>query len=51
MYYEEKLIDGIMHYRSDPNAEFKPYSLKQLSQRYDDMRKRKICECPGDNDA
>ncbi len=35
MYYEEKIIDGIMHWRGTPDGEFKPYTLKELSQRYE----------------
>jgi len=34
MFYEEKIIDGILHWRSDPDDEFKPYTLKELSERY-----------------
>ena len=34
MYYEERMINGIMHYRTNPNDEFKPYGLKELSSRY-----------------
>lgn len=34
MYYEEKLINGVMHWRGNPNDEFQPYTLEQLSQRY-----------------
>ncbi len=28
MYKEEKIINGILHYRTSPNAEFKPYTLE-----------------------
>jgi hypothetical protein len=31
MYYEEKIIDGILHYRTSPKAEFKPYTLESLT--------------------
>jgi len=34
MFYEEKIIDGILHWRIDPDDEFKPYTLKELSERY-----------------
>ena len=37
MYYEEQMIDGVMHWRGDPDAEFKPYTLKELSARYADL--------------
>lgn len=39
MFYEEKLIDGIMHYRTDPDGEWIPYTLTELSRRYDDKNK------------
>ncbi len=38
MYFEEKMIDGIMHYRTDPDREFTPYDIKELSRRYMDAR-------------
>ena len=34
MFYEEKIIDGILHWRIDPDDEFKAYTLKELSERY-----------------
>lgn len=40
MYYEEKLIDGILHFRSTPDAEFEPYTLTELSRRYVELNKR-----------
>lgn len=39
MYYEEQLIGGVMHWRSDPRGKFEPYTLEQLSQRYMEVRK------------
>jgi len=43
MYFEEKMIDGVMCYRTNPQAEFEPYSLEELSHRYkeaqDDARR------------
>lgn len=38
MYFEEKMIDGIMHYRTNPDSEFTPYDIKELSRRYEDRR-------------
>ena len=38
MYYEEKMIDGVMHYRTDPKGEFKPYTLESISSRYDGLK-------------
>lgn len=38
MYFEEQMIEGIMHYRTDPDTDFKPYDLKELSRRYADER-------------
>ena len=28
MYYEEKIINGILHYKTHPNGEFLPYTLE-----------------------
>jgi len=38
MYFEEKMINGIMHYRTNPDSEFTPYDIKELSRRYEDRR-------------
>lgn len=38
MYFEEKMIDGIMHYRTNPDGAFVPYDLKEMSRRYMDAR-------------
>ncbi len=35
MYHEEKIINGIMHYRLDPRNEFIPYTIEELSSRYE----------------
>ena len=39
MYYEEKIIDGIMHYRTNPKGQWKAYTIQELSNRYADMNK------------
>lgn len=31
MYKEEKIINGILHYRTSPNVEFKPYTLEDFT--------------------
>jgi hypothetical protein len=31
MYYDEKVIDGILHLRSIPNGEWEPMSQEQLT--------------------
>lgn len=31
MYYEEKVIDGILHRRGTPDGDFEPFSLQQLT--------------------
>jgi len=33
MYYEEKVIDGVLCYRNRPNEDFEPMSQKQLTDR------------------
>ena len=35
MYYEEKMVDGVMNYRTDPDGEFVPYTIELLSVRYE----------------
>ncbi len=40
MYYEEKIINGALYWRNDPDNEFKPYTLEELSQRYQSNEKR-----------
>jgi len=40
MYDEEKMIDGIMHFKTMPNSEFRPIGLKQLSLRYQELKSR-----------
>lgn len=33
MYYEEKVIDGILHHRSSPNTEFREMSKQAMTRR------------------
>jgi len=33
MFYQEQLIDGVLHYRHSPKGEWIPFTLKQLSER------------------
>lgn len=37
MFYEEKLIDGIMCYRTKPDGEWTQYPTEELSRRYDQV--------------
>jgi len=37
MYYEEKLIGGVMHHRLSPHDPFEPIPLRVLSAKYDRM--------------
>ena len=34
MYYEECVIDGILHYRTNPKGEWKSFSLSELTAVY-----------------
>lgn len=34
MFHEEKIIGGVLHYRSMPDALWAPYTLDQLTRRY-----------------
>ena len=38
MYYEEKMIDVVMHWRGSPDGDFTPYTLRQLSTRYEALK-------------
>lgn len=31
MYYEEKIINGVLCYRNDPNREWTPFTIEALS--------------------
>jgi hypothetical protein len=42
MFYEEKMINGVLCYRNSPNEEFVAYKLSELSQRYFALQKH--CE-------
>lgn len=33
MYYEEKVIDGVLHWRLTPTDEFKPFTAEELTDR------------------
>jgi hypothetical protein len=39
MFKEEKIINGILHYRDHPEAEFIPYTHKELSNKLQTMEK------------
>ncbi len=34
MYFEEKMIDGVMCFRTTPDGEWRPFDIKELSRRY-----------------
>lgn len=34
MYCEETIIDGIYHYKTHPDNEWKPYTLKEMGHKY-----------------
>lgn len=34
MYFEEKMIDGVMCFRTEPDGEWRPFDIKELSRRY-----------------
>jgi len=33
MYYAEKMIDGILHYKTTPDGDWNPMSIQELSRR------------------
>lgn len=44
MYYEEKIIDGVLHYRNLPDAEWKEMSKEKLTQKVRQEQKAKAEE-------
>ena len=34
MYYEESIIDGILHYRTNPNGKWESFSLTTMANKY-----------------
>ena len=36
MYLQEKIIDGVLHYRTRPDDEFVPYTLKDMAGKYEE---------------
>ncbi len=38
MYKEERIIDGVMCYRTSPDEKFKPYTIKELSNLYEHQK-------------
>lgn len=42
MYYEEKLIDGVLHWRSAPDGEWRPMSQERLTEIVQELRRKRI---------
>lgn len=40
MYYEEKVINGVLHYRGSPNEDFIPMSAERLTELVFELRNR-----------
>jgi hypothetical protein len=40
MYYAEQIIDGVLHYRHAPDAEWIPFNLQMLTKKNDQLRAR-----------
>ena len=38
MYYAEKIIDGILHFRITPNGEWKEFSKEKLTEKVTQLR-------------
>jgi len=43
MYYEEKIIDGVLCWRNNPDDEFTPYTAEQLSRKYEQEKEQTLC--------
>lgn len=44
MYYEEKLIDGVLHWRGTPDGEWQPMSPEKLTALVQELRRKRIQE-------
>lgn len=40
MYYQEKLINGVMYYRTSPDGDWRQMSIEKLSRDYSEMKAR-----------
>lgn len=38
MYYEEKIINGVLHYRTTPNGLFKPYTIEEMTAKWNEVQ-------------
>lgn len=39
MYWEEKVIEGILNWRAHPDANFKPYTPEELTEKVERLKK------------
>jgi hypothetical protein len=39
MYYSEAIINGLLHYKTEPDGAWKPVNQKQLTQMYANLKK------------
>ena len=46
MYHEEKVINGVMHYRTSPNGPFVQYKIAQLTARYIELKENLKAQHP-----
>jgi|LakMenEpi03Aug12_release.lakeMendotaPanAssembly.Ray.scaffolds.fasta_scaffold3464727_1 hypothetical protein len=46
MFREEKIINGILHYRTSPDSDFKPYTLENLTNKVEMLKE---IECVQNN--
>ena len=42
MYYRERIINGVLHFKSTPNGKFKKFSKKQLTSRIVKLQNKDI---------
>jgi hypothetical protein len=40
MFHEEKIIKGILHWRSIPNGEWTPYTAEQMTKKFLELTQR-----------
>lgn len=46
MYYEEKLIDGVLHWRGTPDGEWQPMSKERLTALVLELRQQRVVNTP-----
>jgi|GEM_PF-2972206 len=43
MYYAERWIDGLLHYKTTPDGEWRPFSIRMYANRIEEREKEIMC--------